>query len=213
MKEKWSSTARRAVEPIYQEILRHPFVTELAAGTLDRGKFLFYLGQDAMYLERYARVLAHVASRLTDKAAIADVLRFATDGIAVESALHATFLQGAPLPPMSPTCLMYTAVEEAQSFAPAAVEAASLLPCFLIYQQVGQAILTSCTNIDTNPYARWILTYADEVFAESTRRYTEICDSLATDGLCGQMTDIFITCTRLEWMFWDSAYHLEQWKV
>lgn len=213
MNEKWSDRAWRAAEPIYQAILQHPFVRELCEGTLPKEKFLFYLGQDAQYLAKYTRVLAHVASRLNDKAAIADVLSFAAEGIAVESALHESFLSGTELPAMSPTCLMYTAIEEAQAFEPAAVEAASLLPCFWVYQKVGTAILQQCGNIDRNPYARWIETYANEAFAESTRRYIEICDSLATDELQQTMTDIFIICTRMEWMFWDSAYNLEKWKV
>ena len=41
MKEKWSDAAWRAAEQIYEEILRHPFVKELASGELDREKFLF----------------------------------------------------------------------------------------------------------------------------------------------------------------------------
>ncbi len=28
-----------------------------------------------------------------------------------------------------------------------------------------------------------------------------------------EMTEAFVTCSRLEWMFWDSAYKLEKWPV
>ena len=28
----------------------------------------------------------------------------------------------------------------------------------------------------------------------------------------GRMTDIFLRCTKMEWLFWDSAWHLESWK-
>ncbi len=213
MSEKWSEAAWKEITPIYESILRLPFIEELSAGVLPIEKFLYYLGQDAQYLSRYTRVLAHVASRLSDKSQIADVLSFASTGLAVEAALHESYLRGAELPAMSPTCLMYTAVEEAQAYEPVAVEAAALLPCFWVYQRVGEAILSKCKNLDVNPYARWIRTYADEVFAKSTRRYIEICDALATESLRDKMTEVFINCTRLEWMFWDSAYNLEKWKV
>lgn len=217
MKEKWSEQAWRAVEPVYRQILSHPFVTGLVAGTLERSKFLFYLSQDALYLGRYCKVLAHVGSRLDNRADIEAMMRFASDGIAVEAALHESFLGGEPLPAMSPTCMLYTAVEEAQAFRPVEVEAAALLPCFWVYDRVGRSILEQCgDSVDSNPYARWIKTYGDPTFAEATRRYIDICDRLAdgaTDAIRAEMTEIFKTCTRLEWMFWDSAYHLEKWKI
>jgi len=216
MKKKWSMTAWQAVEPVYNRIIHHPFVTELADGTLDEEKFLFYLGQDALYLSRYSKVLAHVGSRLDDKRAMASMMKFASDGIVVEEALHASFLQGRPLPPMSPTCMLYTAVEEAQAYRPVEVEAASLLPCFWVYQRVGRNILDNCRDLAGNPYARWIETYGDTSFEEATLRYIAICDTLAaaaSDAVRTEMTEIFKTCTRLEWLFWDSAYSLEKWKI
>ena len=27
------------------------------------------------------------------------------------------------------------------------------------------------------------------------------------------MTDIFLRCTKMEWLFWDSAWYLESWKI
>lgn len=213
---KWSENAWKVAEPVYQAILKQPFVCQLAAGTLPEDKFIFYLGQDARYLESYTKVLAHVASRLPHKQQIADFLKFATDGIAVEQALHEYFLKGAPLPEKSPTCLMYTAVEESMSYEPVAVEAASLLPCFWIYQKVGEHILTSAKDLENNPFAAWIKTYGDETFAAATRRAIEICDELAEDAseeVRNRMTEIFLICSRLEWMFWDSAYNFEKWKV
>lgn len=213
---KWSENAWNIAEPVYLAILEQPFVNELAAGTLPKERFLFYLGQDALYLAGYTKVLAHIASRMSRKEHISDFLKFATDGIAVEQALHESFLQGAPLPEISPTCLMYTAVEKAAAYAPVAVESAAVLPCFWIYQRVGEHILSHADNLLANPYARWIETYGDEAFAAATRRAIEICDELAeeaTDEVRRQMTEVFLNCSRLEWMFWDSAYNLEKWKI
>ncbi len=212
----WSESAWDAVTHIYESILELPFLKELAAGTLPEEKFLFYLGQDAHYLNTYCRSLAHVASRLNRNDDVETFLRFASDGIFVERALHESFIKGRPLPPVSPSCLLYTSVEEATALEPVCVEAAALLPCFWVYQRVGEHILQSTKNLDTNPYARWIETYGDEGFAESTRKAIEICDRLAAQASNEErrrMTEIFTTCTRLEWMFWDSAFNLEQWKI
>ena len=92
--EKWSEKAWKEVEPIYRAILDHPFVRELAEGTLNRERFLFYIRQDSIYIANYCRVLAHIASRLTDTDQTEDFLRFAADGVAVERALHQSFLTG-----------------------------------------------------------------------------------------------------------------------
>lgn len=212
---KWSEKVWQLAEPVYRSILTHPFIIELAEGTLSRERFLFYLNQDALYIDNYCRVLAHIASRLKRKEHVEDFLRFASDGIAVEKELHRSYLgaidkNAAP----TPTCLLYNSFESALAMAPVEVEAAAILPCFWIYQQVGVNILAS--SLPDNPYHRWIATYGDEAFAESTHRAIEICDELAdaaSEQTRADMTEAFLTAARMEWMFWDSAYNLEKWKI
>lgn len=226
---RWSDQAWKAAEPVYRRIIEHPFVGELAAGSLSEERFRYYLRQDALYLDGYARRLAHIAARLTRKEHTEAFLHFALEGIEVERALHASFLGGEhPAPDeISPTCLLYTSVLDAQALAPVEVEAAAVLPCFVVYQRVGESILArqrSCTAADgtgngaavENPYRRWIETYADPGFAAASDRATQICDTLAAEAgaeIRRRMTDIFVRCTRMEWMFWDSAWNLENWKI
>lgn len=214
--KNWSETTWQSVEPVYNAIVRHPFVQQLADGTLADEKFRFYLLQDALYIDNYARVLAHIASRLSDKSHAADFIRFAQDGVDVEKAMHATFLNGV-LPDkarISPTCLLYTSLLSAQATAPVQVEAAAVLPCFWVYQRVGQEVVKRASA--DNPYRLWIDTYADPQFEQSTRRAIEICDELAAHAgkdTAEAMTKIFTMCTRMEWLFWDSAWNLEKWKI
>lgn len=215
MKEKWSETAWRLAQPVYDAILAHPFVTELAAGTLSRERFLFYIRQDSIYIANYCKVLAHIASRLQQTDHTEDFLRFAADGVAVERALHQSFLhENVPADGATPTCTLYCDYEKARGLDPVEVEAAAILPCFWVYQRVGRDIIAR--SMPGNPYASWIETYADPAFEASTHRAIEICDTLADDAsesVRKSMTDAFLTCTRMEWMFWDSAYNLEKWKI
>ena len=215
--ERWSDAAWEAALPVYRKILAHPFVEELARGTLAEEKFRHYLRQDALYLEGYARRLAHVASRLRRKEHTEAFLRFATEGIEAERALHESFLGGdsPAAEQMSPACLLYTSVLESQATAPVEVEAAAVLPCFWVYQRVGETVLARQTG-DANPYRRWIETYADPGFAEATVQAVAICDLLADEAGAEtrrRMTDIFVRCTRMEWLFWESAWQLEKWKI
>ena len=90
-----------------------------------------------------------------------------------------------------------------------------MLPCFVVYQRVGEEILARQQD-DRNPYRRWIETYGDASFAEATARAVGICDELAeaaSEEIRQRMTDLFVRCTRMEWMFWESAWNLEKWKI
>lgn len=221
MMKRWSDEAWEAALPVYTEILEHPFVGALADGTLSGERFRFYVRQDALYLEGYARRLAHIASRLPRKEHCEAFLRFALDGVEVERALHEQFL-GGERPSgeeISPACQMYTSLLDAQATAPVEVEAAAVLPCFVVYERVGQSILARLRAEGSeinNPYRRWIETYGDPAFAASAELATRICDELAAaagEAVRRQMTDLFVRCTRMEWMFWDSAWNLEHWKI
>lgn len=214
--KKWSETAWEAAAPVYEKILEHPFIKELTQGTLPREKFLFYLEQDAMYIDNYTKVLAHIASRLYDKEQTEDFVAFAQDGINVERAMHETYLAevAEPCRQMSKSCLLYTSVLDSCATRPVEVEAAAILPCFWVYQAVGEHIKALAAK--NNPYEGWIATYGDPAFEVSNRRAIAICDALAEatgEGTRRAMTDIFVMCTRMEWLFWDSAYRMEQWEI
>lgn len=216
---EWSAGAWKAAEPIYEKILELPFVKGLADGTLDPERFRFYLRQDVLYVRRYARRLLMLASRLPRLAQQTDFTTFATDGVAMEAAMHQFFLKGdnPSDDEMSPTCLLYTSVLDARMFSEVEVAAASVLPCFWVYQRVGEHILRNArSGLADNPYRAWVEAYGDEAFAASCRRAVEICDELAAEAspaVRERMTDVFVLCTKLEWMFWQSAWEQEQWKI
>ena len=215
---KWSENAWDAIKPIYKKTLELPFIRELMNGTLDREKFVFYIQQDALYLSDYGKILTAIATKLTKPAHIEAFIRFAGESMAVEKELHEAFFtelnakeQQAP----SPSCLLYTSFLLRQLNAPIEVMAAAVLPCFWIYKEVGDYILANQVK-ENNPYRAWINTYGGEEYARSVEKAIAICDELA--GLCTAeqqraMTEAFVMCSKLEWMFWDSAYNLEQWNV
>jgi len=212
----WSKQAWTAARPIYEAILQEPFVRELVAGTLTSDKFEFYLRQDRLYIDNYCRVLASIASRMGSMDYCNAFLDFAKDGVAVESAMHLEFLKGKDLSgdSMTPTCLLYTSVLNSCLNAPAEVAAAAILPCFWIYFEVGRHIAK--TAQPDNPYSAWIATYSDPAFEKSNSRAIAICDTLAekaSEDVRREMTRLFVLCSKMEWLFWDSAYNKEQWKI
>lgn len=214
---KWSEKAWNASEPIYKNILELPFLKELMNGTLPREKFYFYLQQDAIYLSEYGKILAGLATRLTDLKQREAFLSFSSTTMVVESALHASYLKDAPEPlykGTSPTCLLYTGFLSKQLlYYPVETALGAVLPCFWIYKEVGDYVIAH-QNKNDNPYQAWIDTYAGPEFAEDVAKAVAICDEVAEKStLQPEMTEAFQYASKLEWMFWDSAYHMENWPV
>ena len=214
---KWSQKAWHSIEPVFEAITRHPFLTGLTEGTLERDKFLFYLNQDALYLDDFGKVLAGIAVKSFDRRQVEDFLSFARDTINVERELHRAFLgQIERRTRPSPTCLLYTSFMHRQlAVAPLEVAAATVLPCFWIYKEVGDYILAR-EKKDGNPYQSWIDTYGGEEYGRAVIRAVAMVDELAertTVETREEMIKAFVICTKMEWMFWDSGWKKEAWPV
>lgn len=216
---KWSENAWNEIQPIYKRIENLPFIKELMNGTLERKKFIFYIQQDALYLSDYGKVLAGIASKLDDPKQIEAFIYFTSDSIAVENALHESYFgeidkKGRVEP--SPSCLLYTSYLLRQlSNAPVEVIAAAVLPCFWIYKEVGDYILAN-QDKENNPFQSWIDTYGGEEFEKSVNLAISICNQLAdncTEQQRKAMTEAFVMCSKMEWLFWDSAYREERWSI
>lgn len=212
--ELWGSIA-----DIYDAIVRHPFNTELAEGTLAREKFAFYIQQDALYLLDFSRSLAIMAGRAATSQQILQFVRYAEWIIVEERALHESYFSlfgiEQPSTTPSPACFAYTnyllATVSTRSYEEGV---AALLPCFWIYREVGNHILRHATP--DNPYQRWIDTYASTEFAELVDQVIALTDERArqsSEATRRLMQQAFITSSKLEWCFWDSAYRMERWAL
>jgi thiaminase/transcriptional activator TenA len=216
MPQSFTAHLWQAIEPIYQQILAHPFNQELAAGALSRARFQFYLQQDALYLTDFARALGLIAARSEGSEQVVSFLNFAIGAIVAERSLHESYFRLYEIQPettYAPACFTYTrSLLASAALDPYEVAIAAVLPCFWIYREVGSAIYR--TAQPDNPYQQWIDTYAGEEFAQVVQQALDITDSIAqhtTETMRGKMTAAFVTSSRLEWLFWDSAYRLESW--
>ncbi|MDL2243190.1 TenA family protein, partial [Bacteroidales bacterium OttesenSCG-928-K03] len=155
--------------------------------------------------------------RLTNPQHKESFLQFVQDSIYAEQAMQSTMLKDVKLDKMdmTPTCRLYTSyLLSTMTQVPVEVAAAAILPCFWIYMEVGNYIFKN--QKPNNPYQDWINMYSDEGFAVSNARAIEICDELAANSSEAQqqeMINAFILAAKMEWMFWDSAYKLEEWPL
>jgi len=214
---KWTDKTWETIKPIYQKIIDMPFIEELQKGTLPLEKFQFYMGQDSFYLENFARSLAIIGARSQNVNHALEFIRFAEGAIVVEKALHDSYFQDFGLDnrgEIEPTTHHYiNFLKSTAALDQVEVAMAAVLPCFWIYKEVGDYIYNHQLSAE-NPYQKWIETYAGEEFEALVIKAKNICDEVAencTESQQKLMTEAFIAASKLEFMFWDSAYHLKSW--
>jgi thiaminase (transcriptional activator TenA) len=210
------------MEPVYKQILEHPFVTGLTDGSLPMEAFAYYVAQDSHYLRDYARALALVAAKAPDESIVAMFAEHARGAIEVEKQLHAGFVRDlsstqadALARPVSPTTLAYTSyllrVCSQGDFAQAL---SAVLPCYWIYREVGSALLAQSSPDPL--FARWIETYGGEEFGAIVSAVLDVVDAVglsAGDAQVAEMRGHVLTTSKYEWMFWDAGWRCETWPL
>lgn len=212
---KLSLKASKITTDIYQAILNHPFNQELMNGTLSREKFAYYIEQDSLYLQDFARCHALIAAKAPLKY-LQDFLKYANCAlIAEQEVVHEFFRKVFDFKEtgfITPATLNYTSyLLSSCALESLEVAVASILPCFTIYQKVGLEIAQNSTA--NNPYIKWIDTYSGEDFAALVMRAVEIFDELASNSdetTHQKMLDAYYKSSCLEWHFWNDAYHLKR---
>ena len=222
MSQPFHQQLRTAAQPIWDAIFSHPFVRELGAGTLSRERFLFFVQQDYLYLQDFARTLCLGGA----KADTLDTLHMFADHAAtvvqVERNLHTNWSDKLGLTPQdlanterAPVTQAYTrhllAVAHGGSLAEIV---AAVLPCYWIYWEVGKKLNAPPP---TDPlYAEWTQAYSGEGFGAHVQQQLALTDRLAQDSSAGerkQWEAHFIQSSRYEYLFWEQAYRMEKWPV
>jgi len=211
-----------AMAPIYEAILRHPFLAGLTDGSLPRDRFRFYAVQDALYLREFARSLSLTAARAPEDDWIVMFNEHAAGALRVERALHESFFKEFGLAPaevaatpLAPTNLAYTSYLLAVAYgAPFHEALAALLPCYWIYWEVGKTLERAGSPDPI--YARWIATYAADEFGDVVRAVLAATDTVAERLRPAEreaMRRHVVITSRYEWMFWDMGWSQEPWRV
>ena len=216
--KNWYEETRKKTDHIFHAIIKHDFVVDLMQATLDKDIFGFYVNQDSLYLSEYKKSLVKVGTKCHRPEETQFFYESATGIIVVEDVLHKEFLEEkykSPTP--SPTCELYNSyVARIANHESVEVGIAAVLPCFTIYKEVGDFILKMQGNRGSNPYQSWIDTYASDEFAAAVEKAIEIANTYALTASpenLAKMEEAFIKTSKLEYMFWDSAYQKEEWKI
>jgi thiaminase (transcriptional activator TenA) len=220
----FSALLRQQCDGIWAGLHAHPFLGELTRGMLPLDSFRFFIEQDLLFLPEFARCMAMGAG----KSANADELEFFTgqlDGIIrLELPSNRRLLEqvielgaqdrGGSLA-MAPANLAYTSFLLATAAQGGPLEiTAAILPCSWSYVEIARDLKG---ELAPHPvYCDWVSFYLQQEEADLVRSMRETFDEMTrqeavSDRKRRQLAEIFMMSSRLEGMFWQMAYTLDQW--
>lgn len=218
MSETYAAVLWAEAAPIWAAIQAHPFLAELRAGTLPTETFRYYVTQDYLYLEAFARCVATALAKAPDGETLELLARRVLTPI--ERPLHRRLFELAGLErsevlaaEIAPTNLAYQNHMLAVAARGGLGEiAAALLPCPWTYHKLGAALQVAEHPI----YTEWAGFYTAGLLAESVEAWCGFVDQAAEAGGPEQrqaMRRAFLTSARYEHLFWDMAYRRERWPI
>lgn len=218
MPESFSEQLKSAAQPLWRQIFSHPFLREIRDGTLPAAKFRYYLAQDYLYLEGFARTVAMALAKAPDAGTLEELSRRVLTP--VERPLHQQLLAAAGVSiddihrvGRSPTNAAYVnhmmVTAARYGLGPTA---AALLPCPWTYHELKTEVGPSEHPL----YSQWTGFYVAGFLQDSVNAWRGFVDAAAAQAgppELAAMRDAFLTSSRYEYMFWDMAYRMESWPV
>jgi thiaminase (transcriptional activator TenA) len=220
----FSAGLRGRCDRIWAGLHAHPFLGELTRGTLPLERFRFFIEQDLLFLAEFARCMALGAAKSGTEAELEFFTRQLDGIIRLEIPSNRRLLdqviglgaedRGGALA-MAPANVAYTSFLLATAAAGGPLEiTAAILPCSWSYIEIAHGLKDEL--VEHPVYSDWVGFYLQEEEADLVMNMRETFDEMTrqevmSDERRGRLAEIFTMSSRLEGMFWDMAYTLDQW--
>lgn len=199
-RELWQANLHLA-----EACLHHPFVQGIASGDLPIERFRFYVGQDAYFLDSFARAYALLLARSPDREGLL-AFKELLDGALNELKLHHSYAQrwGVDLQPApAPATAAYTDfLLRTAALEPVGHGVAAQTPCMRLYSYLGSSLAPALRS--TSPYAEWVHTYASPEFSRLAETLEALLDRYG--GERRRLEELYRRAMELEHGFFDAAW-------
>lgn len=211
---------RAEVEDLWQATLQHPFLVEIEQGTLPDEKLLFYFIQNVHYIDAAIAFNAEAAAKAPDAQSREFALRlldFGRNEVPRQREYVRRLRETVTTPfdtDLAPTTRAYTNhLRALASYGSSLDLFVGLLPCEWTYSEFGSRL----APVVRHPvHVDWLATFGGTDHNDMNDQYQGIIDHLVADAgpaRRAELSQIFKTSIRYEWMFWQMAYTLERWPV
>lgn len=209
----------KSVEDIWTSYNEHPFVKGIENGNLDLKKFKYYMIQDYLYLLDYSKIFALGVVKAPDE----EIMRFFADlvnsTLNSEMGIHKKYMERLNITTedvkntkISLANKSYTNYMLWQSENGDILDLiVSVLSCSWSYKVIADKINKNNVNAkENNFFGEWINGYISDEYAESNDRLLKFVDILGqniSSEKIEKLKEIFVDCSKYEYMFWDMAYN------
>lgn len=207
-----------SVKDIWDSYNKHPFVQGMENGTLDIEKFKYYMIQDYLYLLDYSKIFALGVVKARDEQTMRIFAGHVNSNLNTEMDIHKKYMERLNIneeeihsTEKSLTNTSYTNymlwVSQNGDILDLTV---SLLSCSWSYKIIADKINKNEKTKDNEFFGEWINGYISEEYAEANDELIELADRLgknASEEKINYLKEIFINCSKYEYMFWDMAYN------
>ncbi|MDX6752033.1 thiaminase II [Geminicoccaceae bacterium 1502E] len=207
---------RKACRDDWRAYVQHPFVRELAAGTLESEAFRHYLKQDYLFLIHFGRAYALATYKSRDITELRHSLEGLKTIIDVELGLHVDYCREwgiteedlARLPEARATMAYTRYVLDTGNRGDLLDMHVALAPCLVGYGEISNWLNAQPFTVrgEANPYEKWLAMYESDAFQGAMRAEIAWLDkrlASVTPERFAELTTIFRDATRLEIAFWQ----------
>ena len=215
-----SDDLRSGVAPIWEQVVTHPFVTELGDNTLPQATFDVYFDQDYLFLKDWAILLSLAAVKSPDFDAARQVVSFLHLGLGGEEGLFQQAFRDRGMSKQQvaaleyrPTTLHYSGYLRKAAYEGSFIDVATtLLAMEWPYMDWAQRLVDAGKRPDNYFYQTWIDMHTSQGILDFVTWLRRTVDSAqVTQEDRSRMQGIFRDVLRYELLFWEMAYKGEQW--
>ena len=211
-----------AAKDIWAAYNEHPFVLGIQNGTLAREKFKYYIIQDYLYLEEYAKVFALGIAKAKSPETIQLFSKYVTLLTEGEMDIHRGYMgkfavsrEELETTPRALDNLSYTSYMLRVAYEEGEAEIlAAILSCAYSYEVIAKTLLErNPAAVDHPFYGEWVKGYADPQYSDANILLLEMTDRLAqhyTEAQIRHLEEIFVACSRYELAFWELAWNMSK---
>ena len=211
-----------AVKDIWTAYNEHPFVLGIQNGTLDREKFRYYIIQDYLYLEEYAKVFALGIAKAKSPEMVSLFSKYVTLLTEGEMDIHRGYMgrfavsrEELETTPRALDNLSYTSYMLRVAYEEGEAEIlTAILSCAYSYEVIARKIVADHPAALEHPfYGDCVKGYADSQYSQANVLLLDMTDKLTrqyTEPQLQHLTDIFVACSRYELAFWELAWNMSK---
>ena len=215
---KLSERIYERAKALWPRYLTHPFVTEMADGTLPKEKFRYYMVQDYLYLRDYVKIFAAILQKTDDF----EQIRFLSGEMA--NTIDETFRTHLPYmkrlgvtekeiadahPHIDNVAYSHYMLCEAQA-GDVLTGLVTLLNCSWSYAYIAEQMVERCPSaLHDENYGAWFAGYVSEEYRQTNQALIDRIDALGADideQTTQHLCEIFQTCCLFDLRFWDMVY-------